>query len=171
MTQSLTSELTEPQPAELPSNLSTLIGERALFALARQAVDAVDARLPRWQRDPGGDAGPRTLLALLTYCYAAGTYASEDIEWACRHEEAARYVGGNMCPDQDRLRRFRRANRPWIEQCLAWVLERVREQLHPTVGPLESRGAEPGNSSDLAFLQLARRRVTLATLMDSALAD
>ncbi len=165
MTQLTTTNLKEPLSGEIPSDLHALLGERALITLALQAVDAVAARLPRWQGDPDGEAGPRMLLTLLTYCYAAGTYASEDVEWACRRREGARYICGNTCPDQDRLRHFRRANRPWIEECLAWVLERVREQFHPNDRPESGQPPEP------ACLEQARGRVKLATLMDMALAD
>lgn len=150
---------------ELPSDLHTLLGERVLITLTLQAVDAVAERLPRWQGDPDGDASPRMLLTLLTYCYAAGTYASEDVEWACRRCEGARYICGNATPDLDMLRHFRRANRPWIEECLAWVLKRAWEQLHPAFG------SAPGHRLESTCLDQARGRVRLATLMDMALAD
>lgn len=171
MTPSVTRGLKEPPSAELPSDLYTLMGERTLISLALQAVDAVATRLPRWENDTDSNASPRMLLTLLTYSYAAGTYASEDVEWACQHREGARYITGNVRLDEDTLRHFRRANRPWIEECLAWVLERVCERMPHLVATDESRETEPGNPTEPAFLQHARRRVELATLMDMALAD
>ncbi len=167
----MTAELKTSLPGELPSDLYTLMGERTLISLALQAVDAVAARLPRWLESPDSRLSPRMLLTLLTYSYAAGTYASEDIEWACQRQGGARYIAGNAQPDQDSIRHFRRANRPWIEECLAWLLERVCQQM-PHLAPAEgNQDIEPGNGPELPFLKHARRRVELATLMDMALAD
>ena len=158
-------------PVELPSDLYTLVGERTLISLALQAVDAVAARLPRWEENPETEASSQMLLTLLTYCYAAGTYASEDVAWTCRHRENARYIVGNARPDENMIRHFRRANRPWIEESLAWLLERVCQQTPLLASVVGNREMLTGDPLESPFLKHARQRVELATLMDMALAE
>jgi hypothetical protein len=95
------------------------------------------------------------LLTLLTYCYAAGIYGSEDIEWACEHDVTVRYICANTLPTQDNIRRFRRANRPWVEACLVWVYGKAC--------------AAEATSPDLA--PFIRQKLELAIMVDTATAD
>ena len=96
------------------------------------------------------------LLALLTFCYAAGIYSSEDVEWDCRNNFAVGCLCANRHPDQDSIRRFRRANRPWIEECLARVYDRAC-------------GAEPADED--AGRKFARAKLGLAVMIDTAMSD
>lgn len=50
------------------------------------------------------------LHALLTYCYAVGVYASEEIEFATQHDPALRYLCANHTPKWETIREFRRRN-------------------------------------------------------------
>src|SRR6185436_17910502 len=108
------------------------VGERVLIALALEAVQTLEDQLPRPPELAGG-CSPQMLLTLLTYCYAAGFYGSEDIEWACSNDAAAHYLCGNTAPDEEALRNFRRANRPWIEACLTSLYEKALGASIPTV--------------------------------------
>jgi len=105
------------------------------------------------------------LLTLLTYCYAAGVYGSEDIVDDCRHDAATRYLCANSSPDQDTIRSFRRANREWIEACLACVYGRVGDVMSAQTG------REPSAISTGEFLGLARRKLELAIMIDTAMHD
>ena len=106
---------------DLPADLRQSVGESALVKLALDAAQAVVAQRP-WLRDPGeAPSGPQRLLALLAYCYAAGIYASQDVERACRHDPVVRCLCANSLPDWSAVWLFRNANRPWIEECLARV--------------------------------------------------
>ncbi len=155
----------------LAGDLRLLVGECALIRLVREAVDVVVRGLPlgRWQSNPRLDS--QVLFALLTYSYAAGAHASEDIEWNCQWDPATRRITAAAPVEQDVLRAFRRANRPWIEGCLAWVLEGVAAARQ--IGVRASRDSQDARVKwpDCAFLEMARRRVELAVLMDMAMAD
>ena len=111
------------------------------------------------------------LLTLLTYSYAAGSQASEDIEWDCQHDPATRFVTSNTFIARDTLRAFRRAHRRWIEACLAWVLEGVSEKK----GMINRRNQpgilQPEARAESPYLTRAKRRLELAILMDAAMAD
>ena len=57
----------------------------------------------------GSDAyHPATLLGLLIYGYATGTFSSRKIERATYDSLAFRYIACNMHPDHDTLATFRR---------------------------------------------------------------
>jgi len=140
---------------ESPEDLRRVVGERRLIELSLEAAQIVGEGLPRPERIVEDQPGSRTLLTLLTYCYAAGIYASEDIEWACESDAAARYICAKTWPDHDALRCFRRANRPWVEACLGWVYGKAC----PTALA----------SSELAAL--VRQKLELAIMVDTATAD
>jgi Transposase domain (DUF772) len=65
---------------------------------------------------------PRTLLALLVYCYAVGVFRSQAIEEQMHQDLQFRLLCGDEYPDWHQLRRFRRLNRPVIQHCLEQVL-------------------------------------------------
>lgn len=68
----------------------------------------------------------RSLLALLTYCYVKGIYASQEIEDLMRRDAMFRQCCGGEFPDWRSLRRFRRANHEVIERCVAETLSQAR---------------------------------------------
>jgi len=132
-----------------------LVGERRLIELASEAARLVGEGLPRPERLLDGQPGPLMLLTLLTYFYAAGIYSSEEIEWACEHDASARSICETTGPTAESLRRFRRANRPWVEACLAWVCAVAC--------------AAPESSAELnAYV---REKLELAVMIDMATAD
>jgi hypothetical protein len=170
MTLPLTVESKEMNPTA-SFDLRQQVGRCVWIQWALQAMHAVAARLPRGSGYTDGSTSPRMLLTLLAYCYATGTYGSEDIEWSCRNDADARYITANTCPDQDMIRHFRKANRRWIEECLAWVYAKARG-LNPEELNL-AEAVQLGNKMSLSarLLDRARCTVELAILVDTAMSD
>jgi hypothetical protein len=108
-------------------------------------------------------SAPR-LLGLLGYCYATNSFGSEDIEWEVLNDVLLKHFCGSLHPDAQVIRRFRRAYRPWLLQCLVCVAKNaVLEQA-------EASGADyTGTSADL--VNWASRKIQLAILMDASAAD
>jgi hypothetical protein len=140
------------QTPAYPDDLRSTVGERRLIELALEAVQIVGEELPRPVRALQDQPSPKMLLTLLTYCYASGILGSDDIEWACGDDAAARYICANTLPGQDTIRRFRRANRPWVEACLLWVYGKAC--------------LADETSTELAGF--VRQKLELAVLMDTA---
>lgn len=126
--------LTLPQPphsndrARDAANSPAQAVQVAAHAIARNVLHPVCAPAA------GVAFHPRSLLALLVYCYISEIYSSEDIEDLMRRDANFRCVCGNQIPDAQTLRRFRRHNHEAIELCLHSVLRSVAEQAgaHPT---------------------------------------
>jgi hypothetical protein len=159
----------EQRTAGLPTDLRQRVGERVLIELALEAAQTVGERLPR----PFGAkerCNPQMLLTLLTYCYAAGMYGSGDIEWACSNDTAARYLCANTVPDEETIRNFRRANRPWIEACLTRVYQSAcGASVAVSPEPLSIPGLETRSSAEL--LNVVRRKLELAIMIDTAMCE
>ena len=68
---------------------------------------------------PGIAYQPRTLLALLTYAYALGIYASSDVEAMMRADNNFRHLCAGEFPHWKVLRHFRRAKSTLSEQMAA----------------------------------------------------
>jgi hypothetical protein len=93
-------------------------------SLARAVLEAVEtvsqaSLQPVARREAGIAYQPRTLLALLTYAYGLGIYASADIEAMMRADRNFRRLCAGEFPRWQLLRRFRRANADAIRDCLA----------------------------------------------------
>ena len=155
----------------LGGDLRLLMGEGDLIQLALEATTTVGSQLPPWRSLPHQSVSPQMLLTLFTYSYAAGRYSSEDVEWACQADPATRYICGHAVVELDTLKAFRRGNRPWIEAALARVLERANEMKQLAGGESGWGQLSEGQGRDAAWLDLARRRLELAMLMDMAMAD
>lgn len=153
MTETLTH--VETQLLEWPADLRELVGERELIELVFAEAQVVGEQMTA-SSEPVTRTRSRMLLSLLTYCYASGISASEDVEWACAHDSGARYVCANATPPRDVIRQFRRVNRSWIEQSLTRVLDAIVV-------------AQPVSHGDVA--SMVRRRIDLAIMMDTALCD
>jgi|DewCreStandDraft_4_1066084.scaffolds.fasta_scaffold00013_64 hypothetical protein len=160
-----------PPPAQppVPADPRLKWGDRALLRLVWKSVRAVSAHVPPLRiRLPGGP-DPRQLLALLTFCYSTGIYATEDIEYAARQGRLPPGLVPRSGLTADLLRAFRRANRPWIEESLARVFARLPEAAAWFTTAAEN--ALPPERHLEACRRAARRAVELATLFDTALAD
>lgn len=143
---------TDVQTVSRPAELPELAGRRELIELVLAETQVVGERV-FGACDPIARTRARTLLSLLTYCYAADILPSEDIQWATAHDAGARYLCAGAIMHRETIREFRRANRPWIEQALTQVLH-ARSAEHP---------ANPAAA--------ARRKLELAVIMDTALCD
>ena len=100
---------------------------------------------------------PKTLLALLTYCYARGIYGSADVEDTMRRDKNFRTLCQNEFPGARLLRSFRRENRETLRECLAHVL----------LGRAEPQMAEASAMTGQAQCAAeASRRIATAMFMD-----
>src|SRR5262245_10827029 len=100
------------RPRPMPADLSAWLDKKSLVSLVLDAVLAVDDSTlrPVAASTAGIAFRPKTMLALLTYCYAVGIYGSEDIEDEMYRDAIFRYFCGNEIPDWKSLKRFRRHN-------------------------------------------------------------
>ena len=154
----------------LPDDLRQSVGEDALARLAVDAAQVVGLQNSRLAVGPASaQSDPQRLLAILTYSYAAGIYASQAIEWSCHHDPIVRTLCGGPPPDWSAVWRFRNANRPWVEECLARLYDAACRGV--PAGKQPSFGAGPisevAPSSEL--IEFARQKVRRASRTDSAL--
>lgn len=114
---------TLPEFGSTPTNDSRAVSG-TFTETVRTAVRGVaeNTLRPVTRRDSGPACHPRVLLGLLTYCYARGVYGSTDIERLMRKDKLFRAVCREEFPDARMLRRFRRENRPALQDCLSLVL-------------------------------------------------
>jgi hypothetical protein len=110
------------------------------------------------RQDAGLAFEPRTLLALLSYCYAREIYGSVDIEDVLRRDANFRQICHNEFPGARLIRRFRRENREALHRCLAAALRALAK------GEL---AAEDGEAADAAIAEDATRRIMKAMFIDS----
>jgi len=109
--------------------------------------------------DGGLACQPRTLLTVLTYCYARQTYGSAEVVARLRRDSGlAQFCHGEL-PDARTIRRFRRENREPLQRCLEAALRFVAEQ--KVAQGIVTRVKE----SEIA--QEARRRIIMAMFVDS----
>jgi hypothetical protein len=152
-----------------------------LLAGVMEAVDTITA-----ESDPAGaslDADgehSKSLLRLLTFCYAMGLYASSEIESALNADPLLLFLAEGERHESTALRRFRRRHRHALTQCL----ERALEYANPAPSPAscirrlrpdsraraslnrwEETGWSPGFGAE------ASQRVQRAILNDSASLD
>lgn len=106
-----------------------------LIALINDAVSTVH-NLPAKGVDSlvdGNLCAPKSLLALLVYCYVQGIYGSRQIEEKIRTDETLRAVTGGCQPDHQLLSQFRPRHREAIQCCLRrvywfiWVKYRIQQ--------------------------------------------
>lgn len=82
--------------------------------------------MPVAEAEAGTALQPRSMLAVLVYCYAAGIFASEAIAELMQEDTQFRALCGDAYPDWHQLRRFRRLNRSLIQHCLEELLAQER---------------------------------------------
>jgi hypothetical protein len=111
----------------LPSDLRAWTDQTTLLRLALQY--SAEANIPRARpgntRKTSRHYPAPMMLALLTYCYATGVYASREIERLTYADETVRYLAVNRHPSGEDIRRFRRPWRDAIKACLASVLNSI----------------------------------------------
>lgn len=146
------------------SGEANISGSRSLTQAVRSAVRAIEeAVLQRVARcDAGLAFEPRTLLALLSYCYARDIYGSAEIEDVLRRDANFRQICHNEFPGARVIRRFRRENRGALHRCLTAALRSVAE------GAPKAADNEAGES---AVAEDASRRIMKAMFIDSMETD
>src|SRR5688572_5624378 len=139
-------------------------GQQPLTQAVRSAVSEIEeAALRRVARPDAGLAfEPRTLLALLSYCYARDIFGSADIEDVLRRDGNFRQICNNEFPGARVIRRFRRDNREALHRCLTTALRSLA-------------GSQPqpasGESLLAAIAEDATRRIMKAMFVDSMETD
>ena len=142
----LTTTLTDDAHESFPYDLSAWMDRQQLMGLALQA--AAEAGSTHFGAGDFIMAGeryrPQVLLALLSYSYATGRFASSLIEQAIREDEKMRYLAANSRLDGALLRCFRRRHRPALKECLLNLIRRVWETRHHRMSaPLRANAAPP----------------------------
>lgn len=133
----------------------------SLAQAVQMAVREVDEKLIRGvaRSDAGLAFQPKTLLAMLTYCYSRGIYGSEEVEELMRRDVNFRALCQNEFPDARVIRRFRRHNREVLHSCVMLTLQLLCEQ-NVAQGTIT-------RINDLQIAEEASRRLTMAMFMDS----
>lgn len=122
---------------------------------------------------------PKTLLALLTYAYALGIYASSDVEAMMRADINFRHLCAGEFPHWKVLRHFRRANTDAIRSCLQVTFKIISkpERNHSVYsGVLRSEWMQMGNRQGESWdeIQIAaevNERLERAIWIDSMAMD
>lgn len=138
---------------------------RSLTQAVRSAVrDIEEAALrPVARRDAGLAFEPRTLLALLTYCYARDIYGSAEVEDVLRRDANFRQICNNEFPGARVIRRFRRENREALHRSLTAALRAQAE------GGLQTTTSN--EVTEAAIVEDASRRIMKAMFIDSMESD
>jgi transposase len=115
--------------------------------LARYVVDVVEgldlSALEQAYAGKGSDAyHPATLLSLLIYGYATGTFSSRKIERATYDSLAFRYIACNRHPDHDTLATFRTRFGQEFESAFVQVLQVARENQLSRFGTVSLDGTK-----------------------------
>ena len=162
----------EPRTNLLPSRTldsripvkSGTSGRQPLTQAVRSAVSEIEeAALQRVARPDAGVAfEPRTLLALLSYCYARDIFGSAEIEDVLRRDVNFRQICNNEFPGARLIRRFRRDNREALHRCLTRALRSLAEGGPQTVS---------SESVCAAIAEDATRRIMKAMFIDSMQTD
>jgi transposase len=133
---------------------------RSLSQAVQAVVRAVDESTLRLvaRRDAGLAYQPKTLLALLTYCYAQHIYGSEDVEDRVRRDGKFGELCQNEFPGARVFRHFRRENREALHHCLLGALRFLADQ------KVETGIVTAVKQEHLS--EEATRRITMAMFID-----
>jgi transposase len=150
-----------PSPNRAAPTYRTTSEPVSLVQAVQKAVRETDeGSLRRVARPDAGLAfQPRTLLAMITFCYAKEIYGSEEIEDVMRRDLNFRQLCQNEFPDAHLIRRFRRANCQVIHLCVIAALHFLFEQ--------KVADGTVTKINDVQVAEEARRRITMAMFIDS----
>jgi transposase len=112
-------------PLLLPPDLRDWISKDHMVHFIMDAVDALDLSSAKINTRGTGSAQypPSTMLALLIYSYATGTFSSRRIETLTYENVAVRYLTADTHPDHDSICKFRRENKELLSSCFHQILE------------------------------------------------
>lgn len=160
-----------------PVESGVCLDNRALAELVLEAVRLVDEKelsppAPRWA---GIAFQPRMMLAALTYCYALGVLAAQDIEEMMRADSRLRALCGMEFPDWRWLRRFRRDHHDTLRHALAetfrqaWSLnlrDRAGDEQSPGLTTTSSESDRAPVPTNDWFVREAESRLEQARFID-----
>jgi len=146
----------------LPEDLRSWLPAHRVLALATEAAGLV-TQDPAFRNMPFEQCSAPMVLTLLGYCYATNRLSSEDVEQAAGNEDVLRHTLG--FPDAHVIQRFRRAYRPWILQCLIYILTKAMAE------PAKNGFATVCSGTREDIVGWSSRKIQLAILMDTAAAD
>lgn len=131
-------------PMLLPPDLRDWVSPDDMVHFVIEAVEPLPIHHFNVNRCGTGSAQypPQTLLALLIYCYANGTFSSRRIEAATYRDVAVRYLTANTHPDHSTICAFRRANAEAIHAAFLHVLKLAREMNILKVGTISVDGTQ-----------------------------
>ena len=123
-------------PMLLPPSLQDWVPQDHLVHFVIDAVEQLDLSAARInQRGSGSEQyPPATMLALLVYSYATGTFASRRIEQSSFDNVAVRFLCADTHPDHDTICAFRRENRTLLADAFAQILELAARSKQLQVG-------------------------------------
>jgi transposase len=113
----------------MPPSVDDWLNQDHLARFIVEVVDGLDlSNLVRQYAGRGSKAHhPATLLAILVYGYATGTFSSRKLERATYDSVAFRYISAGSHPDHDTLATFRRRFLGELEGLFVQVLEMASE--------------------------------------------
>jgi transposase len=128
----------------LPPDLRDWIPQDDLVHFVIEAVEGMPMRSFKVNHRGTGSAQypPRTLLALLIYCYANGIFSSRRIEAATYRDVSVRYLTADTHPDHSTICAFRQTNSPAIHEAFLCVLKLARELKILKVGTISVDGTK-----------------------------
>jgi hypothetical protein len=101
---------------------------------------------------------PKSLLALMTYCYATGIYGSEAIEDVMRKDLTFRRLCNEEFPAARQVRRFRQHNPEAVRDCLQSALLFLTQD--------RASEGQPISADHEQLREEASRRITAAMFID-----
>ena len=112
-------------PLLLPPDLRDWIAPDHMVHFVMDAVEALDLSEAKINERGTGSAQypPATMLALLIYSYATGTFSSRKIEALTYENVAVRYLTADTHPDHDSICKFRRENKTLLSSSFHQILE------------------------------------------------
>jgi transposase-like protein DUF772 len=161
--------------------------DETVSGLVMEAVNQAAADPAVLPNKSGTPLPPKSLLGLLVYCYAKGTYASAEIAEKLHKKLEARRVADEAIPDAKALRRFRRFHRQLFQSTLEKSLRLIRRAMirrtmsqtlpgsEPTsvskMAASQPSLAAPGEETTLLVRREAERKLENAAIIDSTLDD
>jgi hypothetical protein len=125
---------------------------------------------PKKVRAQDSDTTPDAILqSVLTYCYAIGILASDEIETAAVHDPVIRYLSANYRPKWEAIREFRRRNVKELKESLAVTFKLVTAI--PASDSAYSFGLFDRFFPNQTFCNLAGQRLSRAVEADSHALD
>ena len=113
------------------------------------------------------DVSPRSMLGLVTYCYAKGIYGSSEVAQELRDR-----MQQNSIPDAKTIRRFRRLNRGVLQTTLEKALRLIRRSRRKKA-PVPAPGIESSASDETIIMtrREAADKIETAAIIDVAIED